>query len=254
MSSPSRVPPSRSSIRAKWKRRTLRPASASGSSPVTPGVLPTTRRGGPRGVRRRRRGPASTGGATPSPQRRRFVGGDADCGSDVRRRGPLRRRRRSDVGRGAGAAPPPAPRHGSGAAACISVATRLACCDPRPAPSTEVAPQIRVRSRVSRRRRPVVRRGDAGPWPTVAPRRRARTCRGERRSSFEVSGARSGPRGKDPGERDRGRRRPASSARPRARGTAPRPARRPRRRRRRALSSTSDDSSARSAPAAAGAS
>ena len=42
---PSRVPASRASIRARWKRRTLRPASATWSSARTPGVLPTTRRG-----------------------------------------------------------------------------------------------------------------------------------------------------------------------------------------------------------------
>ena len=42
--SPSRVPASRASIRARWKRMTLRPASAMWSSAVTPGVLPTTRR------------------------------------------------------------------------------------------------------------------------------------------------------------------------------------------------------------------
>ena len=41
---PSRVPASRASIRARWKRMTLRPASATWSSAVTPGVLPTTSR------------------------------------------------------------------------------------------------------------------------------------------------------------------------------------------------------------------
>ena len=43
-SSPCRVPASRSSIRAKWKRSTLRPASASESPATTPGVRPTRRR------------------------------------------------------------------------------------------------------------------------------------------------------------------------------------------------------------------
>ncbi len=45
MSSPLRVPASRSSMRAKWKRRIFRPASANGSPPTTPGVRPVTRRG-----------------------------------------------------------------------------------------------------------------------------------------------------------------------------------------------------------------
>ncbi len=39
---PFRVPASRASIRARWKRRTLRPASATVSSPTTPAFLPTT--------------------------------------------------------------------------------------------------------------------------------------------------------------------------------------------------------------------
>ena len=43
-SRPSRVPASRASIRARWKRITLRPASARWSSAATPGVRPTTRR------------------------------------------------------------------------------------------------------------------------------------------------------------------------------------------------------------------
>ena len=44
-SAPVRVPSSRDSIRARWKRRTLRPASASGSSARTPGDFGITRRG-----------------------------------------------------------------------------------------------------------------------------------------------------------------------------------------------------------------
>ena len=82
--SPERVPASLASIRAKWNRRTLRPASARTSSGATPGVFPTTRRGGARGLGRRalgrrglrrscrrRGGPAAAaGGAVAAPRPR----------------------------------------------------------------------------------------------------------------------------------------------------------------------------------------
>ncbi len=59
----SRVPASRASIRARWKRMTLRPASATWSSAVTPGGLADDRRGGVGGRRAsrstRRRRPTS---------------------------------------------------------------------------------------------------------------------------------------------------------------------------------------------------
>ncbi len=93
---PSRVPGSRSIIRARWKRRTFRPASARWSSAVTPGVLPTGIRSTTRdrvgAPQHERRGgfapPPSARARRPAPRYRRSVALDGAVLGHHRAAGP----------------------------------------------------------------------------------------------------------------------------------------------------------------------
>ena len=197
MSAPRRVPASLASIRAKWNRSTLRPASARMSSAVTPGVLPTTRRGGPGGS------VVSVGvGAVPGPVRRRPSPRTLPRATSLVPRRPCRHRRNHPTAPGRRPRPVASRsgclargRSGDGASASVSGAA---------AAGSEAFGAGRRRRRVRRGRRGFARRpATSGRVPAAA----------SARSSLEpVSGARSGSAARTPAAR-RGRRHDRGAAR-----------------------------------------